>query len=129
MTENHNRWEDPFFKGLTLLGFWNESEAISEAKKQGSIPLEESELCEQLGIPPGDLEAWLSKHWIEHNILAVMDGKDKCGGPSVSLIRQHDGARWDGFSRRRKNGKPACFQVRLFSPGNYADCPWPRVGN
>jgi hypothetical protein len=35
MRENHNRWEGPFFKGLTLLGFCNESEAISEAKKKG----------------------------------------------------------------------------------------------
>ena len=34
MTENHNFWEGPSFKGLTLLGFWSESAVISEAKKK-----------------------------------------------------------------------------------------------
>ena len=97
-------WKGPGFKGLKLLGEWRSCPAMLTAQERGSVVLEESELCQQIGCSAATIEEWLEKYWIEHDIHAVVDGTESCGAgrpPSKVVL----GTRFTGY-----------FQVRLFSP-------------
>lgn len=99
------KWSKPHFKGLTLLGSWRESEASITAMQRGSVPIEEHELCAELHREPDQVEDWLARNWTEHDIHAVMDGREDCRPLTLSLIREH-------------GGPCVHFQVRLFSPNS-----------
>jgi hypothetical protein len=124
MVENR-KWQGPDSKGVTLMGLWRECAAMVRAQERGSTVLEESDLCNELGVEPEALEAWLSEYWVEHGIRAVAEGKERCADRTLSLVRPYDGVRWDGFSPRPKGTRPQCFSVRLFSPNSKADPEWP----
>ncbi len=118
------RWSGPRFKGSTILGPWRESDEIAIAQERGGTVLEESDLCNE-GLPREALEAWLSEYWFEQDIHAVTRGLERCADQTLSLVRQYDSAKWNGFSPKPRGKKPQYFCVRLFSPAPKADPAWP----
>jgi hypothetical protein len=107
---NDDPWKGQGFKGLQLLGSWRNCPAMLTAQERGSVALEESELCQQIGCSAETIEQWLEKYWIEHDIHAVIDGTESCGAPSLSLVQQYSTL---GFRHPDAEGY---FHVRLFSP-------------
>jgi hypothetical protein len=118
-------WEKPEFKGLTLLGPWRECDAMTMAQEKGTVIVEEVDLCREVGCQPETIEEYLSEYFVEHDIHAVMEGKEHSAERTLSIIREHDGVRWDGFSPKPRGVQPLHFQVRLFSPNDRADSEWP----
>ena len=62
---------------MTLLGTWRDCPAVQIAYDNGSIVLEESDLCENVGCQPEQLEAYIHENWREHDIDAVLRGPDE----------------------------------------------------
>jgi hypothetical protein len=107
------KWEEPVFRGLTLLGEWRTCPAMVMAQERGSVALEEFEVSQKVGCTTDAIEQWLAEYWIEHSIQAVMDGTESAGDRSLSLVRQCRLARPKQVLGDRYTGY---FQVRLFSP-------------
>jgi hypothetical protein len=121
---NNSKWEKPEFKGLTLLGPWRECNAMTMAQKIGTVVMEEADLCLELGCQPEALDEHLSEYFVEHDIHAVMSGKEGSAERTLSVVREHDRVQWDGFTSKPKGVRPLHFQVRLFSPNDRADSKW-----
>jgi hypothetical protein len=113
---NNSKWEKPEFKGLTLLGPWRDCEAMIMAHERGSFVVEEADLCRQVECLPERIEEFLAANFIEHDIHGVTEGKEHVTECSLSIVREHDGVQWDGFSPKLRGVQPLHFQVRLFSP-------------
>jgi hypothetical protein len=108
----NSKWEKPEFKGLTLLGPWRECGAMTIAQERGTVIVEETDLCMEVGCQPETIEEYLVEHFVEHNIHAVMEGKEGAAERTLSVVREHSEPR-------------VHFQVRLFSPNDRADSEWP----
>jgi len=106
-----SKWEKPEFKGLTLLGPWRECDAMTLAQDRGTVIVEEADLCREIGREPETIEEYLAEYFVEHNIHAVMEGKESTTARTLSVVREHTDPR-------------VHFQVRLFSPNNRADSEW-----
>ena len=90
-----------------------------------SAPAQEADLCREVGCSPEALDDYLAEYFVEHDIHAVMDGKGRAAERTLSVVREHDGVRWDGFTSKPEGVEPLHFQVRLFSPNDRADNEWP----
>jgi hypothetical protein len=122
---NSPKWEKPEFKGLTLLGPWRDCSAMTMAQERGTVIVEEADLCREVGCSPEALDDYLAEYFVEHDIHALTDGKEHAAERTLSVVREHDGVRWDGFTSKPKGVQPLHFQVRLFSPNDRADNEWP----
>jgi len=122
---SNRKWEEPEFKGLTLLGGWRDCDAMIMAQKRGTVVIEETDLHREIGCSPEVIEAFLAEYFMEHDIHAVMEGKEHAAETTLSIVREHDGVHWDGFSPKPGGVQPLHFQVRLFSPNERADNEWP----
>jgi hypothetical protein len=51
---------------------------------------EESVFCEEYGCPIDQLESWLQKSWIEHDMLAILEYREAPPVHSVLLVKRHN---------------------------------------
>ena len=91
------------------------------AQERGSFVIEEADFCRQVGCTFDTVEEFLAAHYVEHDIHAVMDKEEHATECSLSIVREHDGVQWDGFSPKPRGVQPLHFQVRLFSPQSPAN--------
>jgi len=104
MRNDDSKWKEPVLGDAVLTGV--------------SAVFSEADLCDQAACKPEALEDWLGRDWCEHDIHAVMEGREELGPRSMLLKRS------TGFKKKVLGEAMGHVLWRLFSPSATALGEW-----